>query len=153
MALYAVDLTRSSLTTTEAMGQIQATLTNPRRLAPQQAYFGCLTSGADETFATLLGFITAGAPTGGTAVVPAPTQGDPASFFDGTEGAITVDSTQGNDLARIPHHRRSTPTWSADPGKEPISPATDNNGFGIYTPTAPTVAAGLTWSFTSVNEL
>lgn len=144
MALYAVDLKRATLTTSEAMGVIQATLTNPRRLVLLKALFGCVTAGTDEQFETLIGFLTAGAPTGGTAVTPSPLQGDPASFFDATEGAITVDPTQGNDIARIPHHRRTTGVDQYDPSKEPVSPATDNNGYGVFTPVAPTPGAGLT---------
>jgi len=152
MGLYAATLYRATLTTSEAMGVIQATTTTPRRLVGHQAYGGCRTSGADETFETLLAFLTAGAPTGGTGVTPSELQESAVPLCDATEGAITVDPTQGDDIDTIPHHRRATFTWSADPGKEPISVDVDNAGFGWFTPVAPTVGAGLTVSMRFTEE-
>ena len=144
MAVYSVDLKRATLTTSEAMGVLQCTVTLPRRLKLYKALFGCVTAGTDEQFETLFGFLTGGAPTGGMGVTPTVFQGDPASLCDATEGAITVDPTQGTDVARIPHHRRTTGVLQYDPGKEPIGTAADNAGFGVFTPVAPTVGAGLT---------
>ena len=152
MGLYGVDLARATVTTTEAAGVVQATITTPRRLLHVKSVIGCNTAGTDETYQTLLAFLTTGAPTGGTGVTPAPLQGNPASLCDATEGAITVDPTQGTDIDRVNHHRRTTVILASDPGKEPISSAADNAGFGVFTPIAPTLTAGITSSMHVIEE-
>lgn len=140
MAKYSLELNRTA-SNTLSVGFFQATATSPRRLKVLDWMFGSEATPASNAFLWTLNRVTAaGSPAGGSAVTPAPLDvADAAALFDCTEGP-TTDPTITTTLLSIPLNQQATFRWVAAPGCEPTSPATDNLGFAVKTPTSSAVA-------------
>jgi hypothetical protein len=138
MPRYGVDLKRTTASTTLALGVMQATATLPRRLKLCEAKFGCYDTAADNVFRFVIDRVTAqGSYAGSSAVTPSPLDSaDAASVFDAGDTGISTNPTIGARLLSIPLNQRATCIWQALPGSELVSPATDNTGFAVLTPTA-----------------
>jgi hypothetical protein len=137
MPRYGVDLKKTAASTTLAIGIVQATATLPRRLKVLQAIFGNDDTPADQNFKYVIDRVTAdGSLAGGTSVTPNPLDpADAAAVFDAKDTNITTNPTVGVRLLACPLNSRATAIWQAAPGCELVSPATDNNGFAVQTPT------------------
>lgn len=145
MAKYSLELNRTASTSLSA-GFFQATATSPRRLKIYDWIFGCEATPADNPFLWSVNRVTAaGSPAGGSAVTPAPLDlADAASLFDATEGPTTDPTVSATRLLSIALNQRATFRWVAAPGGELISPATDNLGFAVMTPTSSALAISTT---------
>jgi len=133
MARYSVQGNRATLVAAQPALVVQCTAT-ARRLKIYEAIFGSEATPADVAILWEIGRLTV-APTAGTAVTPAPLDpADAASLFDATEGAITAPAI-GTQVLGVPLNQRATFRWVAAPGAELVGPATDNNGFGVYSTT------------------
>lgn len=137
MGNYSVRLQRTA-SATLSVGVIQATATTPRRLKVYDAIFGCEATPADNPFRWTINRITAaGTPAGGSAVTPQKLDdADVASLFDANQGHTTDPTISATPLIDIALNQRATFRWVAAPGSELVSPATDNLGFGVMTPTS-----------------
>lgn len=103
--------------------------------------FGSEAVSADNAILVGIRRVTTGSPSGGTAVTPQPLDSaDAAAVFDATQNPTTDPTISANYLLVRAMNQKSTLQWQARPGGELISPATDNNGFAIMTPTTPLVA-------------
>lgn len=144
MAKYALELNRTA-STSLSVGFFQSTAT-PRRLKVGDWMFGCEATPADNPFLWQLRRVTAaGSPAGGSGVTPQPLDtADAASLFDATEGPSTDPTIASVSLLSIPLNQRATFRWVAAPGYEPTSPATDNLGFAVLTPTSSALAVTTT---------
>lgn len=138
MGLYGVNLKRTAASSTLALGIMQATAT-PRRLKLKEMKLGSDGTPADVAFLFTVDQVTAdGLLAGGTAVTPRPLDSaDAAALFDAQDTAISTNPTVGNRLWACPLNQKATLLWQAMPGSELVSPATNNNGFAVLTPTAP----------------
>lgn len=137
MPKYAVKLARTA-STTLAVGVIQSTATTPGRIKVYDLIVGSEASPADNVFLYTLDKVTAqGSLAGGTAVTPQKLdEADRAALADALDTNITTNPTIGGRLLTIPLNQRATMRWVAPPGGELVSPATDNTGFALQTPTA-----------------
>jgi hypothetical protein len=140
MGKYSVELNRTA-STTLAVGVIQATATTPRRIKLYDWMFGSEAAAADNPFLWTVDKITAiGSMAGGSGVTPVKLdEADASALCDATEG-VTTNPTIGGRLLSVPLNQRATMRWVAQPGSELVSPATDNTGFAIQTPTSSAVA-------------
>lgn len=103
--------------------------------------FGSEAVSADNAILVGIRRVTTGSPTGGTSAAREPLDpADAASVFDATQAPTTDPTLGANFLLSRAMNQKSTLQWQARPGGELISPATDNNGFAIMTPTTPLVA-------------
>lgn len=138
MARYGLNLKRTTASTTLALGIMQATATSPRRLKLYEMKIGSDGTPADQPFLFVVDRVTAdGSLAGGSAVTPQPLDpADAAALFDAQDTAISTNPTIGSRLWAIPLNQKATLLWQAMPGSELISPATNNNGLAIQTPTA-----------------
>jgi hypothetical protein len=138
MPRYGVDLKRTTASTTLALGVMQATATLPRRLKLCEVKFGSDGTPADNAFKYVIDRVTAqGSYAGATGVTPSPLDSaDAASVFDAGDTGISTNPTIGARLLVAALNQRATFLWQAAPGSELLSPATDNTGFAVQTPTA-----------------
>lgn len=137
MGKYSLEFNRAAAAATAAMGLVQATATTPRRLKLFDLIIGSEAAPADNVNLWTLDRVSGGSPTGGTSVTPQPLDpADAVALCDAVEGTITVNPTIGTRLLSVPLNQRATFRWVAAPGSELVSPATDNHGFAVQTPTA-----------------
>jgi len=138
MPRYGVNLKRTTASSTLALGVMQATATLPRRLKLLEVKCGTIGTPADTAFEYVVDRVTAdGSIAGGSALTPQPLDpADAAAVFDAQDTAISTNPTIGTRLLNIPLNTKATAIWQAAPGSELISPATNNNGFAVQTPTA-----------------
>ena len=148
MARYSACFNRAAASTTLAMGILQASAT-PRRIKLYQLVLGSEATAANTALIWTVDRVTAdGSIAGGTAVTPNPLDpADAAALTTGLEGTITTNPTIGANLAQFPLNQQATLIWEAPPGGELVSPATDNNGFAIQTPTSTAIAVTATAFF------
>lgn len=139
MAKYSLDITRTTASTTLALGIFQATATNPRRLKVYELNFGSDDTASDDNFKYVVDRVTGdGSLAGGTARTPrALDDADPASFFDAQDTAISTNPTIGNRAyPGKTLNQRASHRWVAAPGSELVCAATNNVGFAVLTPSA-----------------
>lgn len=138
MPRYGVNLKRTSASSTLAIGIMQATATLPRRLKLLEVKFGTSGTPADTAFEYVIDRVTAdGSLAGGTSVTPQPLDSaDAAAVFDAQDTAISTNPTIGVRLLSLALNTKATAIWQAAPGSELVSPATNNTGFAVQTPTA-----------------
>ncbi len=148
MPKYSVELNRTA-DTTLAVGILQATATLPRRMKIVDAMFGSSAAAADNPFLWKIEKVTAqGSLAGGTGVTPTKfDEADAAAVADALDANITTNPTISGVLLSVALNQRATFRWVPAPGCELVSPATDNLGFAVRTPTSSAVAVDCTLIF------
>ena len=137
MAKYSIQLTRTA-NAAASLGTFSSSAT-VRRVKLYEATVGSPASPADNVFQFI--FQRSTAPGTNTAVTPQPLDlADAAALTAaGTNNTVEPTYTANAVLLTIPLNQRATFRWVAPPYGELVTPATNNAGLGIQTPTATAV--------------
>lgn len=142
MARYTIKPTRTA-STTLAVGVWTASAT-PRRTKTYELNLGCSGAPNDNAFDWQIQRCT----TAGTSSAVTPQPLDPADaaalFAAGENITVTPTLTAGQILLDIALNQRATYRWLAAPYSELVTPATQNNGLALTTPTAPALTVNTT---------
>jgi len=140
MGRFASEMNRTA-SLTLPVGSITVDGTTARRFKLYDLMLGSEATPQDSIFLWRIFGITAAGTS--TAVTPKPLDASDtiACLTDSGENH-TVDATpSGGAVLSIPLNQRATFRWVASPYGELVAPATANNGFALYTPTASALIA------------
>lgn len=140
MAKFSVEMNRTA-SLSLPVGSITVDATTPRRFKLYDLIVGSEATPQDSIFAWKAFAVTAAGTS--TGVTPKTLDGsDTAAALTDAGENHTIDATPaGGAVLSIPLNQRATFRWVAPPGGELWAPATANNGFALYTPTASSLIA------------